>query len=149
MTTSTIRLVGGNIVHWFNFEQAPQDRKHDQVDPRQQPKDGREADIVCQAGRQTLADGRDFGKKQQLERVRWETDQPVVPNYISVKEAQFFAWSMPIGTLITGAENKELLLEKVELAKQFTALSEVDRENLLAKVLEAPNRDKVEYYKKV
>jgi aryl-alcohol dehydrogenase-like predicted oxidoreductase len=97
----------------------------------------------------TLADGRYFAKKQQLERVRWETDQPVIPNYISVKDALFFSWTMPIGTLITGAENKDLLIEKVDLAKQFAELSEDNRLALLDKVTEAPDLENVEYYKNV
>ena len=98
----------------------------------------------------TLADGRFFGRKEVLERgVIWETGNPVVPDHVSVRDALFFSWSMPISTLITGAENRSLLLEKVELAKQFAQLSETERGALLEKVVEAPDRDKVEYYKKV
>ena len=97
----------------------------------------------------TLADGRFFGRKQQIDKLKWETDQPVIPNYMTLKDALFFSWSMPISTLITGAENKQYLLEKVELAKQFAELSVDERSALMERVSETPNRDKIEYYKRV
>ena len=97
----------------------------------------------------TLADGRYFKMKQRNDNVLWETETPVIPDHISIKEALHFAWSMPISTLITDAENKNLLMEKVELAKSFYKLSEADRAVLLLKTLEAPDRDKLEYYKKI
>ncbi len=97
----------------------------------------------------TLADGRYFKKKQRNGDVLWETNTPVIPNHVSMKEALHFVWSMPISTLITGAENKKLLMEKVELAKSFHKISEADRIILMQKTLEAPDRDKLEYYKKV
>ena len=64
----------------------------------------------------TLSDGRFFKIKKRLDRVQWETDDPIIPNYVSVEEALNFVWSLPVSVLITGAENKELLLEKIELA---------------------------------
>jgi len=97
----------------------------------------------------TLADGRFFSKKQTLDRVRWETDTPVIPAHISVRDALYFSWSLPISVLITGAENKDLLMEKIELAKGFVKLSDEEKDQILAKAIEAPDRDKVEYYKKI
>ena len=97
----------------------------------------------------TLADGRFFGQKKMEGRVRWETETPVVPDHISIKEALYFSWSLPVSVLITGAENKDLLTEKIELAREFVKLTEQDRELILEKAAAAPDRDKVEYYKKV
>ena len=97
----------------------------------------------------TLADGRFFNKKEAKGRVRWETETPVIPDHISVKDALFFSWSMPISVLITGAENVTLLKEKIELAKEFVGMPETQRAALLAKVVKAPDREGIEYYKNI
>jgi len=97
----------------------------------------------------TLADGRFFGDKKMGDRQVWSSDDPVVPGRISLKEALYFAWSLPISTLITGAENAELIKEKIELAKSFTSLTENDRMNLVNKVADLAEGGEVEYYKSV
>jgi aryl-alcohol dehydrogenase-like predicted oxidoreductase len=97
----------------------------------------------------TLADGRFFSKKQTGERIRWETNSPVIPGHISVKEALYFSWSLPISVLITGAENKQLLNEKINLAREFVKLSGEERDHLLEKASAAPDLEKVEYYKRI
>lgn len=97
----------------------------------------------------TLADGRFFSKKQTLERVRWESENPVIPGQVSIREALYFSWSLPISVLITGAENPEMLTEKIELAKSFIKLTEEERMDILDRAAKAESPDKVEYYKKV
>lgn len=97
----------------------------------------------------TLADGRFFNKKETNGKLKWETDTPVVPDYVSIREAEFFAWSLPISVLITGAENSTLLNEKIAFAREFASLSEDDRAMLLEKVEKNPEREAVEYYKKI
>lgn len=97
----------------------------------------------------TLADGRFFSRKEMKGRVRWQSDTPVIPTALSVEDALRFAWSLPISTLITGAENRTLLEEKIELARGFSLLNDADRENLLEQVLAVPDRESVEYYKRV
>ncbi len=97
----------------------------------------------------TLADGRFFSKKQTLERVRWETETPVIPGHISIRDALYFSWSLPISVLITGAENKDMLKEKIELAKGFVKLSDEEKQQILEKASAAPDLGKVEYYKKI
>jgi aryl-alcohol dehydrogenase-like predicted oxidoreductase len=97
----------------------------------------------------TLADGRFFARKEMKGKVRWESRTPVVPNAVSVEEALHFVWSLPVSVLITGAENKTLLSEKIELAKTFSRLSEGDRDRLLNRVLKIPDWQQVEYYKRV
>lgn len=72
-----------------------------------------------------------------------------MPNHVSIKEALYFSWSLPISVLITGAENKELLTEKIELAKEFVKLSEKERITILERAAKAPDAEKVEYYKSV
>jgi len=96
----------------------------------------------------TLSDGRFFPEKKRLDRIQWTSDDPVVPNYLSIKEALYYVWSLPVSVLITGAENKSLLEEKIQLAKDFVALTEEDRLAILSKT-EKVEGNKVEYYKKV
>jgi aryl-alcohol dehydrogenase-like predicted oxidoreductase len=97
----------------------------------------------------TLAAGRFFGRTKIDDELRWETETPVVPGYVSVKEALYFSWSLPVSVLITGAENKTLLQEKIEMAREFTRITEEEKERIFDKVNPAPDRDKVEYYKNV
>ncbi len=81
----------------------------------------------------TLSDGRFFKEKRMQEKTQWESKDPIIPNYISVKEALNFVWSLPISVLITGAEKVAFIEEKIKLAKNFIKYSENDRYNLLEK----------------
>lgn len=96
----------------------------------------------------TLSDGRFFKEKKRLGTTQWESDDPIIPNYISIREALNFVWSLPVSVLITGAENKELLVEKIELARDFAKFSENDRYALVDKVFGKAG-NKIEYYKSV
>ena len=95
----------------------------------------------------TLADGRFFGMKPMRDRVVWRTDDPAIPSRLSIRDALDFAWSLPIGVLITGAENASLVREKVAFAKAFTGLDETARLDLVARVADLAD-GKVEYYKR-
>lgn len=96
----------------------------------------------------TLSDGRFFGIKKRLDNVQWESDDPLIPKYITVKEALNFVWSLPVSVLITGAENKDFLKEKIDLAKEFTKYTEPERNMLIERVFEKAG-NKIEYYKQV
>jgi uncharacterized protein len=96
----------------------------------------------------TLSDGRFFKEKKRLDKVQWESKDPLIPNYLSVKEALYFVWSLPVSVLITGAENKELVKEKIDLAKKFSNISEIQRSALISRVFEKAG-NQIEYYKKV
>lgn len=96
----------------------------------------------------TLADGRFFGVKTNLKRgVVWRSDDPVIPNRLSIRDALHFAWSLPVSVLITGAENASLVREKVDMAKTFTGMDEKARGDLVNRVLDLAD-GKVEYYKR-
>ncbi|TKG95623.1 aldo/keto reductase [Puteibacter caeruleilacunae] len=97
----------------------------------------------------TLADGRFFEQKHMKERQVWKTDNPVIPNYMSVEEALRFAWSLPISVLITGAETADLVREKVTFAKRLVNMSEEERLALIAKMAKHVDGKRVEYYKKI
>lgn len=83
------------------------------------------------------------------DKLRWETETPVVPDHVSMAEALNFVWSLPVSVLITGAETSTLIKEKIQMAKTFTKLSEEDRMLILERAGKAPDLSKVEYYKKV
>ncbi len=96
----------------------------------------------------TLSDGHFFKIKLMNGETKWTTEDPLVPEYISIKEALYFTWSLPVSVLVTGAENKELIKEKIELAKGFVQYSEKERKALIKKVSDKAGNI-VEYYKKL
>lgn len=93
----------------------------------------------------SLADGRFFAKKEQAD---WTTDDPLIPNYLSIKEAMYFVWSLPVSVLISGNENATFMREKIALARSFTKLTEEQKSTLIDKVKEIAQTGKVEYFKK-
>ena len=95
----------------------------------------------------TLADGRFFPIKRRLDDVQWESDDPVIPDRMSIKEVLHFVWSLPVSVLISGAENANFINEKIELAKSFIAMSEDQRNRLIENVADLAD-GKVEYYKR-
>ncbi|MDZ7608691.1 MAG: aldo/keto reductase [Cyclobacteriaceae bacterium] len=97
----------------------------------------------------TMADGRFFANKMQRDELAWETDKPAIPDKLSIKDALYFVWSLPVSVLITGAENETFIKEKIELAKSFVQLNEEQRESLVARVSELAAGGEVEYYKDI
>lgn len=93
----------------------------------------------------TLADGRFFAEKNNH---NWKTDKPLIPDRISIADAMNFAWSLPISTLITGAENKQFLNEKIQMAGQFKKLNETERLKIIDKVSDLSLYGSLEYYKR-
>ncbi|WP_346856633.1 aldo/keto reductase [uncultured Draconibacterium sp.] len=92
----------------------------------------------------SLADGRFFAKKQEA---NWTSEDPLIPNYLSIKEAMHFVWSLPVTVLISGNENATFMREKVALARSFTKLSEEQRMALIDKVRDIAMTGKLEYFK--
>lgn len=97
----------------------------------------------------TLADGRFFKSKTMNSEEVWKTNDPVVPNRITIDSALSFAWTMPISVLVTGAENAAMLEEKVKLAGKYTKMDNATKEKIASKVADLAKEGKVEYYKKV
>lgn len=93
----------------------------------------------------SLADGRFFAKK---EKVNWISEDPLIPNYFSIKEAMHFVWSLPITVLISGNENATYMREKIALARSFSKLSEEQKTTLIEKVRDIALTGNVEYFKK-
>lgn len=92
----------------------------------------------------SLADGRFFGRKEQA---NWISEDPLIPNYLSIKEAMHFVWSLPVTVLISGNENATFMREKIAIARSFTKLSEEQKTALVNKVANIAMAGKVEYYK--
>ncbi|MBL7972994.1 MAG: aldo/keto reductase [Prolixibacteraceae bacterium] len=93
----------------------------------------------------SLADGRFFAKKEQGG--SWSTDDPLIPNYLSIKEAMHFVWSLPVSVLISGNENATFMREKIALARSFTKLTDEQVSALTEKVKHIALTGKVEYFK--
>lgn len=91
----------------------------------------------------TLANGGFFGGSQHGE----HGDNPkVVPYRVSIAEAIYFVWSLPVSVLITGPDNPEHIKEKIALARSFTGQDEAQRQALIEKVADLAGRQ-VEFYK--
>lgn len=97
----------------------------------------------------TLADGRFFGKKIANSQLQWESDKPIVPDRLSMKDVLYFVWSLPVSVLITGAENEKFIKEKIALAKGFQQFDEDQRQELVSLVADLADEGKVEYYKHI
>jgi uncharacterized protein len=95
----------------------------------------------------TLADGRFFELKKRLDKIQWESENPVIPGRMSIEDALNFVWSLPVSVLITGAENAKLIKEKIALAKNFVEIGEEKRNQLIDAVADLTD-GKVEYYKR-
>ncbi len=91
----------------------------------------------------TLANGGFFGGSSHGQ----HGNRPkIVPHRLSIQEALHFVWSLPVSVLVTGTDNMEQLTEKIFLAQSFTALSEEERVELIARVADMAGRG-VEFYK--
>jgi len=97
----------------------------------------------------TMSDGRFFPKKIMNGKTEWTTKNPVIPDRISVKEALYFVWSLPVSVLVTGAENAVMMREKIDLAKNFNKMTPQQRDVLIGKVIDLAREGKTEVYKKV
>lgn len=84
-----------------------------------------------------------FGNFFKIERQEKET---IIPFRVSVQDAIHFVWSLPVTTLITGADSIDLIKEKIAFAKSFKAMDEEKRMVLSAKLTDFAGTE-VEWYK--
>jgi len=94
----------------------------------------------------SLSNGGFFGATEHFK----SGDEPrIIPRHASIKEALSFVWSLPVSVLITGADNVDMLNEKIAFAKSFKAMSEEARMKLVTKLADAGmDGKKVEFYKR-
>ncbi len=95
----------------------------------------------------SLADGRFLPKKVVMEKVTWETSDPIVPDQLTLEEVTQFVLSLPVSTLIVGAEKPQFLREKVAFARHLHTLDAAGRARLAAKVSRFAEVKEIEYYK--
>jgi aryl-alcohol dehydrogenase-like predicted oxidoreductase len=58
----------------------------------------------------------------------------LIPDRLSVAEALYFVWSLPVSVLVSGADHPEMIREKIELARGFGHMDEPQRQALVLKV---------------
>lgn len=94
----------------------------------------------------TLSNGGFFGGTNHFEP---GDENKLIPRVLSIKEALTFVWSLPVSVLVTGAENVEMLNEKIAIAKSFKTMTEEDRTELVTRLGDAGfEGEKVEFYKR-
>jgi aryl-alcohol dehydrogenase-like predicted oxidoreductase len=76
-----------------------------------------------------------------------ERKTTIIPGRLSIKEALYFVWSLPVSVIITGPDNAEMLREKIALAKSFTQMSIDKRWKLIEKVADIAVEGTFEDYK--
>jgi len=91
----------------------------------------------------TLANGGFFGGSTHGQ----HGNKPlVIPNRISIEDAIYFAWSLPVSVIVSGTDNINQLNEKITLARRFSSISEEKRLELIERVADMAGRG-VEFYK--
>lgn len=71
----------------------------------------------------------------QAQEKSWEGGGGVYlrPGTLTMREALHYAWTQPVSTVIVGVENQQQLQQNVELARDFTPLTEEQVQELYAK----------------
>ena len=83
----------------------------------------------------TLAEGRFFKEKIENENYRNSHDA-VIPDRMSIQDALYYVWSLPVSTVITGAERVEYLEDKIAYARSFSKLTNQQMMDLTDKVVD-------------
>ncbi|MHC4186835.1 MAG: aldo/keto reductase [Planctomycetota bacterium] len=92
----------------------------------------------------TLGEGSFTGRGPVFEK---ENIKPIVPDQISIREALYFVWSLPVSVIITGPDNPEMIREKIIMAQNFTKMSDSQRQALIDKVADIASSGLLEDYK--
>jgi predicted aldo/keto reductase-like oxidoreductase len=95
----------------------------------------------------TLAEGRFYREMIEDEKYR-DNNDAVIPDRISLTDALYYAWSLPVSVIITGASIPEHVSDKVELARSFVKLDHRQMEELIGKVADLASFA-VEEYKQI
>lgn len=95
----------------------------------------------------TLADGRFFSNKRMGDREVWNTENPIVPDVVTLQDCFAFALSLPVTVLITGAEKQEFIRDKAAIVRDLQKMNEVERAVLAERVRQFAESGIIEYYK--
>ncbi|NND07639.1 MAG: aldo/keto reductase [Saprospiraceae bacterium] len=77
----------------------------------------------------------------------WETDDPIIPNYLTLEDVIWFNLSQPITSMVCGTESVEHLDRNIEAVNRFAKLSMDDQEKIVKKLLKFVKTERLEYYR--
>lgn len=78
---------------------------------------------------------------------RWKTDDPIIPNYLSLEEVIWFNLSQPITSMVCGTDRLEQVDKNIKAVKKFAKLSRRDQEELANKIAKFSVTKGLEYYR--
>jgi uncharacterized protein len=78
----------------------------------------------------TLSNGGFFGRRGG----RPVAGPKLIPDRLSVAEALYFVWSLPVSVLVSGPDSPEMIQEKIDLARGFQGMDEHQRQALVLRV---------------
>jgi predicted aldo/keto reductase-like oxidoreductase len=79
--------------------------------------------------------------------VRGSVRPRVIPDLVSMREAQHFVYSMPVGAASFGCTSIEHVTEDIELALSYKGMSKTEREDLMKRVVDIATNNLLEHYK--
>lgn len=71
----------------------------------------------------------------------------VIPDLISMREAQHFVYSMPVSSVSIGCISVEQVKENISLAESYTGMTKKEQEDLISKVTVIAQNNLLEHYK--
>lgn len=69
---------------------------------------------------------------------------PIVPELVSIEDALRFVWSLPVSTLVSGMGRAEHVTENAGYAAKFSPMSEAERREIVARVVEPARTGRLE-----
>ena len=80
-------------------------------------------------------------------RDKWDTDDPIIPNHLSVEEVIWFNLSQPITSMVSGTDRLEHVEQNVAAAWKFAKLTREEQERIVAKLSGFVMTRGLEYYR--
>ncbi len=78
---------------------------------------------------------------------RWKTDDPIIPNYLSVEEVIWYNLSQPVTSIVSGTESVKHLEQNIGAVRKFAQLSRADQEKIVNKLSKFVTAEGLEYYR--
>lgn len=98
-------------------------------------------------GMKIYAGGGLFGGEVPWGTGRGETRTGVIPNIITKKEAQHFAYSLPVASTTIGCHDADHVRENIANTRSFTRISDTEYAELVERVTEVALNNTLEHYK--
>jgi aryl-alcohol dehydrogenase-like predicted oxidoreductase len=94
-------------------------------------------------GMKPFAHGRMFANNKD----RWETDDPIIPNHLSVEEVIWYNLSQPITSMVCGTDELSQVGENISAVRKFARLSIREQQYIVAKLDKFTGVIGLEYYR--